>query len=309
MPGLRTAIADHALVRPLWQSDRASRLGLERIPIERAVTAMRQMVRTLAYDVCEMAFVTYLCAKAAHVPVTALPVFVTRGFHHRAIVIRDGAGIDTPKDLEGRAVLANRGYTVTTNVWARGILASECGVDLARITWLPTDEEHVVPYRAPANVDYRHKGEDALQLLQSGRYDAAVGDIRSDLPGLKPLIADPSRAGLDWFRRTGVYPANHTIVVKDAVLRDRPGFARALYEALVEAKATYLSGLKGKAEPAPGDAQVLELMGTVGDPFPFGLAQNRKAIETLVRFAVAQQVIPKAFDLSELFAADTLALV
>src|SRR5258708_3280061 len=105
MPGLKTAIVDYGLVRPFWEGGAGQRMGLERIPIERAVTAMRAMVRSLDYDICEMAFVTYLCAKAAGVPVTALPVFVTRGFHHRAIVVRTASGINEPKDLEGRSVL------------------------------------------------------------------------------------------------------------------------------------------------------------------------------------------------------------
>jgi 4,5-dihydroxyphthalate decarboxylase len=45
-----------------------------------------------------------------------------------------------------------RAYTVTTGVWTRGILATEYGVDLDRITWVVVDEEHVQEYRKPANV-------------------------------------------------------------------------------------------------------------------------------------------------------------
>ena len=51
-----------------------------------------------------------------------------------------------PKDLEGRKVGVNRGYTVTTGLWARGVLQSEYGVDLNKITWVPTDDEHVLGF-------------------------------------------------------------------------------------------------------------------------------------------------------------------
>src|SRR5688500_4968056 len=93
----------------------------EEVPV--LVHAFRRMVRELAYDVSEMAITTYLCAKAHGVPFTALPIFLVRGFHHGAIVHNTSLGIASPKELEGRRVGVNRGYTVTTGVWARGILA------------------------------------------------------------------------------------------------------------------------------------------------------------------------------------------
>ena len=92
------------------------------------------MVRGLEYDVCEMAFTTYLCAKEHGKRFTALPVFLVRGFHHGAILCNTTIGIREPKELEGKRVGVNRGYTVTTGVWARGILAEEHDVDLDRVT-------------------------------------------------------------------------------------------------------------------------------------------------------------------------------
>ena len=77
-----------------------------------------------------MAITTYICAKEHGKPMTAIPVFIVRAFHHGAMLVNTKAGIRTPKDLEGRKIGVNRGYTVTTGVWARGILAEEHGVDL-----------------------------------------------------------------------------------------------------------------------------------------------------------------------------------
>ncbi|MDQ3709459.1 MAG: ABC transporter substrate-binding protein, partial [Actinomycetota bacterium] len=88
----------------------------EEVPV--LVQAFRRMVRQLEFDVCEMAFTTYLCAKAHHKRFTALPIFLVRGFHHGAIVYNTNSGIRSPKDLEGQRVGVNRGYTVTTGVWA-----------------------------------------------------------------------------------------------------------------------------------------------------------------------------------------------
>src|ERR1700730_3081318 len=160
VPTLTIAIGNHELTKPL--KDGRVRLGnqnVEFIQVDPIVAAMRRMVRGLEFDMCEMAFATYLCAKAYGKPITAIPVFVSRAFHHRAIFYNVNSKIKTPKDLEGRTVGVNRGYTVTTGLWARGILQTEYGVDLKTITWAATDEEHVAEYKAPANVDYSRRGK------------------------------------------------------------------------------------------------------------------------------------------------------
>ena len=97
------------------------------------IAAFRRMVRENAYDITEMAITTYICAKAHGKRMTAIPVFLVRAFHHGAILINKNAGISSPKDLEGKRVGVNRGYTVTTGVWARSILQDEHGVDLSKV--------------------------------------------------------------------------------------------------------------------------------------------------------------------------------
>src|SRR5438309_12055090 len=85
------------------------------------VAAFRRMVRQVEFDVCELAPTTYIIARAYNAPFVALPIFVTRRFHHSGLLVRPDAGIATPKDLEGKKVGA-RAYTVTTGAWPRGIL-------------------------------------------------------------------------------------------------------------------------------------------------------------------------------------------
>src|SRR6266436_6685006 len=119
------------------------------VEVDPLIRAFRSMVRERAYDVSEMAFTTYLVAKEHGARVTAVPAFLVRGFHHGAIVANEAGN---PKDLEDQRVGVNRGYTVTTGVWARGILADEYGVDLDKITWVLSGDEHVAAYEPPANV-------------------------------------------------------------------------------------------------------------------------------------------------------------
>jgi ABC-type nitrate/sulfonate/bicarbonate transport system substrate-binding protein len=283
-------------------------LRFEEVPV--LVHAFRRMVRELAYDVCEMAFTTYLCAKAYGKPFTALPIFLVRGFHHGAIACSTDAGAREPKDLEGRHVGVNRGYTVTTGVWARGILAQEHGVDLDEVTWVLSGDEHVAEYRPPPNVVSMAPGGDLADMLAAGELAAAIG-IDVDHPRVVPLIPDAREAGFEALRRRGHYPINHLVVVRDELLAARPELAVAVFEAFAEAKRLYVERLRAGAiaDPSPADRmhrRVLEITGA--DPLPYGVEANRAMIDELVDHAVAQRILGRRPAVESLFAAGTLEL-
>src|ERR687886_317373 len=179
--------------------------------------AFRIMCRELAYDVTEMAATTYLVAKDVGKPFTALPIFLTRGFHHKAVLAREPAD---PKSLEGTRVGVNRGYTVTTGVWARGILATRYGVDLDSITWVRSDDEHVAEYEPPANVEDLEPGRELAEAVLEGELAAAVGDVKA--AGLVPLLADAREAAEREARERRMWPVNHLLVVKDELLEHAP---------------------------------------------------------------------------------------
>ena len=307
---LKIAIGTYGLTQALKErAVRSERIAFEPVEVQPITRAMRRMARELEFDVCEMAFTTYLCAKAAGKPFTAIPAFVTRNFHHWAVWHNVKAGIKTPKDLEGRRVGVNRGYTVTTGLWVRGILASEYGVDLGKITWVATDDEHVAEYKAPANVDYSLRGKDLGALLAAREIDVGIGDIKSDSPDVQQLIPDARQAGFAYYRKTGIYPVNHGIVVKDAILAANPWLAEELFRLFKASKDVYLARLAQGSERTPADQTALALQtGVGGDPFPFGVAANRKALEAISRFCAEQRVTPTAYTPDELFAPSTRAL-
>ncbi|MCU0908319.1 MAG: ABC transporter substrate-binding protein [Rhodobacteraceae bacterium] len=283
-------------------------LDWEEVPV--LVQAFRRMVREQAYDVCEMALTTYLCAREHGVPFTAIPVFLVRDFHHGAIQVNRTAGIMSPKDLEGREVGVNRGYTVTTGVWARAILAEEHGVDLSRITWVLSGDEHVASYVPPSNVVPLPAGQKMEDELASGRLPAAIG-VTVDSPDVGPLIAEPLAAGLAAFDARGHWPINHLVVVRDDVLAANPGLAAALFEAFVESKRLYLDDLHaGRIKDLTAidrlHATLAPRMG--GDPLPYGLAPNRHTLDTLIAHATAQGILTRPVVLDDLFAAETRGL-
>ncbi|HEX5996804.1 MAG TPA: hypothetical protein VFY84_16815 [Jiangellales bacterium] len=280
-------------------------LDFREVPV--LVHAFRRMVRELEFDVCEMAFTTYLCAKAHGKRFTALPIFLVRGFHHGAIVHNPATGIRTPTDLEGRSVGVNRGYTVTTGVWARGILQDEYGVDLDRVTWVLSGDEHVAEYRPPANVVPVRPGVDLETLVATGELAAAVG-IEATHPQIAPLIPDAEQAAYTALQRRGLYPINHLVVVKDDLLEAHPELATALFDAFAAAKQRYVERLRADAieAPTPTDLMYQRVMKITGeDPLPYGIAPNRAMIEHLISYAVRQRILDRPPALAELFAEST----
>jgi len=282
----------------------------EFVEVDPLIAAFRRMVRGLEFDICEMAITTYICARAHGKRMTAVPVFLVRAFHHGAILVNSNAGIRAPKDLEGRKVGVNRGYTVTTGVWARSILQQEYGVDLSKVTWVLSGDEHVAEYRPPANVVPLEKGRQMADMLAAGELAAAIG-IEASSPVVKPLIPNALEAGLAALRRNGHYPINHTVVIRDELLEAHSALAADVFTAFAEAKRRYVERLKADRIERPTEADEVHrrVMEITGDPLPYGIAPNRRVLEELIGHALTQGIINKPVTADELFAPGTRNLV
>lgn len=282
-------------------------LDFEEVPV--LVHGFRRMVRELAYDVCEMALTTYICAKAHGVKFTALPIFLVRDFHHDAILHHVPSGLKSPADLVGKRVGVNRGYTVTTGVWARSIVQEEFGVDLSTVTWAPSGDEHVAEYRAPANVQPLEDG-DLEGRLSSGELVAAVG-AKVDHPDVATMIADPFAAAVSALKTRGLYPINHCVVVRDELLEQNPDVAVQVFDAFAASKNLYVEDLKAGRVSAPGRVDKIHqaAMDFMDDPLPYGVAPNRDTLEGLIGHAVTQKIIPERMALEDLFAKPVLDAV
>src|SRR5437867_693593 len=223
---LKTALATYAHTKGLKDGTvTAPGIRLEHVEVSPIVGAFRRMVRTLEFDVSEMAITTYLTARAHGQAVTALPVFVLR------------------------------------------------------------------------------------EMRAQGAPAAAVGAGHIDSPDIKPLIPNPREAEAAWYRKTGIYPVNHTVVVKDSLLEADATLAPRLFAAFKEAKAIFLKEL-GSAAQLSGDAQVLaQRRSIVGDdPLPNGVGRTRKSLEAVIQFARDQKILPRTVDPEEMFARNTLDL-
>jgi 4,5-dihydroxyphthalate decarboxylase len=281
------------------------------VEVDPLIDAFRRMVRGLEFDVSEMALTTYLAAREHGKKMTALPIFLVRAFHHAAILHNVNSGIRTPRDLEGKRVGVNRGWTVTTGVWARSVLQHEYGVDLKKVTWVLSGDEHVAEFKPPANVVPMEKGRKMAELLASGELGAAI-NVETDSPDVKPLIPNAKEAGFAALRARGHYPINHTVVVKDELLEKHPDLAREVFEAFAQSKRLYVEKLReGRIEkPTTADEvhrRVMEITG--GDPLPYGIEPNRATLDELAASAVEQGILSRAPKIEDLFARETRNLV
>ena len=284
------------------------KLALDWVEVNPIIGAFRRMIRGMEFDVSEMAISTYLCAKSFNKPITAIPVFPVRGFHHGAISYNTTLGISNPKDLEGKKV-GVRGWTVTTGVWVRSILKEGYGVDLDKITWVLAGDEHVAEYEYPSNVVPLPEGSELPKMLASGEIAAGIGVGQVDSEDVKPLISNGRDAAVQYFRDKGVFPINHTVVVKDELLAANPWLAEELFNTFKAAKSAYLTNLNTGTDLSDADQAIAKNGKDVGgDPLPYGLTANNATMEAIIQACVDQKVIPSKFSVEEVFAPSTVSL-
>jgi 4,5-dihydroxyphthalate decarboxylase len=142
-------------------------------------------------------------------------------------------------------------------------------------------------------------------MLLTGELAAAIGVGKVESPDVKPLIPDAVAAEAAWYRNTGIYPVNHTVVVKDALLQADPTLAPRLFAGFEAAKAQFLKQLSSSIE-LPADLQAIAKRRSIvgDDPFPNGLGANRKALEAIIRFAHEQKILPRTVKPEDMFAGE-----
>jgi 4,5-dihydroxyphthalate decarboxylase len=274
---LRAALGKSPLVRALKQGAvRSDRVGFDFVEVDPVTRAFRRMVRTLEFDLCEIALTTHAQARAYGKPITALPVVLLRGLHHGALVCRRDAPLRGPADLVGKRI-GVRAWSQTTGVWVRGILRDEYGIAHDSMTWITEEDAHVQEFADPPFVQRIAPGQSLPAMLRSGEIDAAVALAGVDPASVRMVIPDADAAAAAWSGRTGVYPINHVVVVKDAVLAEYPWLGDELMRLFAESNRL------------------------ADDTVPYGIGANRPAIELLMRYAAEQGLIPRAYGVEELF--------
>jgi 4,5-dihydroxyphthalate decarboxylase len=289
---LRTLLGDYPGTRLVKSGGVPSAsVALDFVVSNNPVAHFKQVVRELALDVAELALTTYLLAKVHGRPLVLLPVVLFSRYQHPYLVYDAGRRVLAPKDLEARRI-AIRSYSVTTCTWLRGMLAQDYGVDLRRVRWVTFEEPHVAEFRDPPNVERAPAGKNMTQMLLAGEVDAAiVGDVANLDPRLKPVIADPRVAALEWRNRHGAIQINHMVVASAALSRSQPQAVREVYRLLAASR---------RAAPATGPEG--------WDTMPCGVDANRRNLEVAIDCLHRQGMLPRRYAVDELFDETTRGL-
>jgi 4,5-dihydroxyphthalate decarboxylase len=278
---LRTLLGDHPGTAALKNgSIRSDLVAFDFASYSPTNKGFKPMVREAAFDVSEMAIVTYLMAKSFEKPMVLLPDVVLARFQHGHALYNARAGKLPPRDLDGKRV-GIRSFTTTTGAWLRGILANDYGVNLDSIDWVTFEDAHVAEFvdttkRAPA-------GRQIVQMLIDGELDAVLGE-KSDHPDLKPLFADVATEEKAWFEKHKLVPINHMVVVSRTLSDQHPDVVREVHRLLAASAAA--------SSAAPR----------------FSPDEMRRSLQLIVDYSAQQKLIPCAFTIDELFDDVTRAL-
>ena len=262
-------------------SDRVKLQFTEIDPVNRA---FMPMAREQKFDLSEMAIVTYLQAKAYGKPLVLMPATMMGRFQHGTMLYNSERGTLRPEDLPGRTV-GVRAFSQTTGAWIRGILWKDYGLDLGSVKWVTFEDAHVAEYHDPPGVVRAAPGKDITKMLLEGELDAAIfGGAMPSEPELKSVIPDPEAAAKEWYKKNGIVPVNHMVVLKESLAKSDPGAVREVYRMLLDSK-------KDAGLPKP-DAI---------DTIPFGFVAVKPALELMSSYAFEMKLIPRRYSVEELF--------
>ena len=256
----------------------------------------------LTYDVSILPLSNFLIAKDQGQPIIGIPVFLDFFFPQVAIRVNKAAGINTPKDLEGKKV-GVRGFAFNPAVWVRGGLADIYGFDFTKVDWKVAEPNSMsqVDLPVPAGLSIEKGTYDFVDDLESGKLDAVFWDRGGvdATDNTANIFADPLAEVLTYFKKTGVFPLNTMLVAKRDVLDDNPGLAQSIVDASDKAMTLFFEKLADDASYMGMPVSWLRQNGLM--PFKNGMANNRTALETIIRYAHEQGLISHRPTVEDLF--------
>ncbi|TMQ00968.1 MAG: ABC transporter substrate-binding protein [Thaumarchaeota archaeon] len=288
-----------------------------------------RMLEHQEFESSEMSMSSLLMEKERQNRFVAIPVFTSRTFRHNGLFVRTDSEIREPQDLIGKKVGLPE-YTITSTLWIRGILEHEYGVHPSTVEWYVErwgrgrSHAAALDFSPPDGVKIRRipDSESQFTLLKKGKLDAAFviqeipsGICRSSLkdfatPETRRLFENYKQVEMDYYRKTGIFPIMHTVVLRRDIYERNKWSAMSLYDALLESKRKFYDNIaEWELFSFPWIRHELEeqreLMGD--DPYPYGLEANRKVLEAICQYSHEQGLTRKVVEPETLFADETLA--
>ena len=281
-----------------------------------------RMLRHREFAVAEMSLSSYVLSLfQGDRPFIAIPVFPSRMFRHSCIYVHRGRGVRTPPDLIGKRVGLPE-YQLTACVWIRGILADEHEVPVDRVVYATGGLEEAgrpekLPLDLPPSIRVERIAADQTlaAMLARGDLDALYSPrAPSTFTGggdVTRLFEDVATVERDYFRRTGIFPIMHTVVIKRSVYDRDPWIAQSLHKAFSAAQQCAYAALAETAALTTMlpwlPSHLEETRREMGHDFwPYGLERNRRALATFLKYSHEQGLAKQLLEPEHLFAPESL---
>jgi 4,5-dihydroxyphthalate decarboxylase len=282
-----------------------------------------RQLRHQEFDVSESSLSSYVMLRSrGDERFIALPVFTSRFFRHSCAFINTHKGIREPQDLKGKIVGLPE-YQMTAVVWLRGIFQDEYGVSPRDISWRRGGEEtpgrkEKIDLDVPSDIDLKPIPPDKYlsQMLDDGELDAlfaarAPSCFTKGSPNVARLFENYREVEEAYYRKTGIFPIMHTIIIKREIYEQNPWVAMNLYKAFCQAKEMVVkSYVRTEALhvtlPWIHDEIERTKKTMEEDWWPYGVAENRNVLETFLRYHHEQGLSERLMSIDELFAPETL---
>src|SRR3954465_15136803 len=316
---LTFASALYDRMQPIYTGEvKPDGIDLNFIRIEQPRPIFDRMSGGEEFDVAEYSSSEYVQRYAnKKCPSVAIPVFPSRCFRHAFIGINKKSGISKPKDLEGKRIGVAL-YTMTAAIFIRGLLQHEYGVDFSKVKWVQSAMNEkgahgsptVLPLLKPINIVQGPADKSLDDLIQEGTIDATMGTSMPESyrtnPDVARLFPDFVEREKESYRRTKVYPIMHLVAIKRSIYEKYPFVATSLFNAFQRAKEIALErmynlrALRYMMPWLPRDVdEIFEYL--CGDPWPYGVEENRPTLEALVQYLQDQHLTDWKPTLEELF--------
>jgi 4,5-dihydroxyphthalate decarboxylase len=287
-----------------------------------------RQLRYCEFDVSEMSVSSLLMARSkGDERFVGIPVFTTRRFFHTTTLVRRDAKIDAPADLKGKRVGVPE-YQQTAALWSRGVLQHEFGVHPKDMEfWMerPPSRSHggATGFKPPPGVTVNQiPVEKSIgSMMVAGELDAVIFYLvdpnlidRSTVdlhhhPDIKPLFPDPQAEGVRFYRKTGLYPINHGMVIKRELAEKHPWTLTNILKAFNRANEL---AERQRAEHVEYHIEAGLIPAEAGKALQtpiisHGMIANRLVLETIAQYSNEQGLTPRVMKLDELFAANMMA--
>lgn len=314
---IRVACELSALTFPLMSGNiTPEHIDLDFITGRHISDMTRSMIEYAEFDASEISMSAYLtCVDSNTADLVAIPVFLNRSFRHGFIFINDNAGIDEPQDLAGKRI-GVPDYRMTATLWIRGVLQHEYRVNPEEIKWFQGASEvggrqTRLGMTAPKNIDITtiSRSSNLNSMLENGEIDAlfsATPPSSYDNGNVSRLFPNYKEVETDYFERTGVFPIMHTLVLQREIYEHDPWVAKDLFDAFESSRRRALEKLINESRvriQIPWIYTLVEeVRETMGESFwTYGVEENRKTVELMVKFAFEQGLIESHLEIDQLF--------